>query len=229
MNSFDMQPLFQDRRDAGRTLAAALLTGSKTLRDPVVLALPRGGVPVAFEVADQLRAPLDVCIVQRLEVPGRAGVPMGAIGSGPVLVLLQSAIDEFQVPEKEIVRVARKQMLALIRRERAYRGERQALCLSDRTVILVDDGLTSSTVPAAAIAAIRARSPKRIVIAAPVACADTHRELRGLVDDLVCLEVPRPFHKVQNWYREFPTVSDLEVRRLHREAAGRARAWPYLH
>jgi putative phosphoribosyl transferase len=224
-----MQPLFQDRRDAGRALASALLAESSIVNEPVVLGLPRGGVPVAFEVAEQFRAPLDVCIVERLEVPGSSGVMMGAVASERVLVLLRSVIDKFQVPEKEIARVARKQTLAVARRERAYRGERQAVSLTGRTVIIVDDGVASVTVPLTAIAAVRARSPERIVIATPVACAESRRDLGGLVDDLVCLEVPTPFHNVQTWYRDFPDVSDLDVRRLHAEAVQRAQHWSFPH
>src|SRR4051812_1940714 len=142
-----MSPLFHDRRDAGRALAATLLTESNITAEPVVLALPRGGVPVAFEVAGRFRAPLDVCIVQRLEVPGSAGVVMGALASERVLVLLGSVIDELGVAEKDIARVVRRQARELSRRERAYRGEQAAVSLAGRTVILVDDGLASLAAP----------------------------------------------------------------------------------
>jgi len=224
-----MSTQFQDRRAAGRALGAALLAKSNIIHEPVVLALPRGGVPVAFEVAGQFRAPLDVCIVQRLEVPGRSGVVMGAVASERVLVLLPSVIDKFQVPEKDITRTARKQTLALVRRERAYRGDREAVPLAGRTVILVDDGLASVTTPVTAIAAIRARLPERLVLAMPVACAESYRDLRGLVDELVCLEMPTPFHGVQTWYRDFSDVSDLDVRRLHAQAGERRQNWSFPH
>jgi putative phosphoribosyl transferase len=224
-----MPPLFQDRRDAGRALAATLLAEANIVDDPVVLALPRGGVPVAFEVAALLRAPLDVCIVRRLEVPGQSGIVMGAVASERVLILLRSVIDEFQIPEKQISRTARKQTLALVRRERAYRGEREAVSLAGRTVILVDDGLASIALPVTAIAAIRVRSPGRLVVATPVASAESYRDLRGMVDDLVCLEMPTPFHAVQTWYREFPEVSDLDVRKLHARAAERTEHRSFLH
>jgi predicted phosphoribosyltransferase len=146
-----------------------------------------------------------------------------------VLVLLRSVIDEFKVPDREVTRIARKQTLALIRRERAYRGERDAISLVGRTVILVDDGLSSVTMPLTAIAAIRARAPERLVIATPVARAESQRDLRGLVDDFVCLEVPTPFHNVRTWYRDFPAVSDLDVRRLHAQSVARTQHWFFLH
>ncbi|HYP77682.1 MAG TPA: phosphoribosyltransferase family protein [Polyangiaceae bacterium] len=224
-----MPALFQDRGDAGRALAATLLTQSTITDEPVVLALPRGGVPVAFEVAARFRAPLDVCIVEQLEVPGSSGAVMGAVASERVLVLSRSVIDEFQVPEKQIVRVVKRQMLALDRRERAYRGERAPISVAGRTVILVDDGLASVAGPLTAIAAIRARSPARVVVAMPVASSHSYCTLRGLVDDLVCLEMPSPFERVQSCYGEYPEVSDLDVRRLHARAAERARHWSFPH
>jgi putative phosphoribosyl transferase len=224
-----MSALFQDRRDAGRTLAAALFARSNIVHEPVVLGLPRGGVPVAFEVAEKFRASLDVCTVQRLEVPGKSGVVMGAVASESVLILLRSVIDEFQVSEKEVTRAARKQILTLFRRERAYRGERNAVSLAGRTVILVDDGLASMAVAVPAIAAIRARSAARIVVAMPVACPESHRHLQGLVDELVCLETPTPFREVKTWYRDFPEVSDLDVRRLHARAVQQTQHWSFPH
>jgi putative phosphoribosyl transferase len=224
-----MHHKFWDRREAGRALATTLLTQSSITAEPVVLALPRGGVPVAFEVAAQFRAPLDVCLVERLEVPGNEGVVMGAIASERVLVLLRSVIDEFQVPEREISRVVKKRMLALSRREKAYRGERPPVSISGRTVILVDDGLATVDAAVTAIAAIRARMPEKLLVATPVACAESYQCLLGLVDELVCLEVPTPFHEVQTWYREFPVVSDLEVRRLHAEASYRSEHRSFSH
>ncbi len=224
-----MTTLFRDRRDAGRALAATLLTESTVTSEPVVLALPRGGVPVAFEVANRFRAPLDVCIVQRLEVPGSAGVVMGAIASEQVLVLLGSVIHALQVSEKEVTRVVRKQAREVSRRERAYRGERSAVSLAGRTVILVDDGLASLATPITAIAAIRARLPERLVFATPVASTECYCGLQGLVDDLVCLELPVPFHSVGKWYGDFSNVSDLDVRRLHGDAVERSRHWSFPH
>jgi putative phosphoribosyl transferase len=220
--------MFQDRYDAGRALASALLTNTNISTEPVVLALPRGGVPVAFEVAARFRAPLDVCIVQRLEVPC-SGVAMGAVASERVLVLQRSVIEEFRVPEEDVLRVVKKQLLTLNRREKAYRGERTPTPITGRTVILVDDGLASVAAPMTAIAAIRARMPERLVVATPVACAESYQSLLGLVDDLVCLEVPTPFHGVHHWYRHFPVVSDLDVRRLHAEACHRAQNWLFPH
>ena len=224
-----MHTLFRDRREAGRVLGASLLTRTTITTQPVVLALPRGGVPVAFEVAEQFRAPFDVCLVQSLEVPGNAGVIMGAVGSDDVLVLLRSVIDEFQVAEKDVSRAVKRQLLALKRRERAYREDRSPTSITGRTVILVDDGLASVAAPITAIAAVRARMPGRLLLAAPVARAESYECLLGLVDELVCLEVPTRFHAVHACYQHFPEVSDLDVRRLHAEASHRSQHWPFPH
>jgi len=214
-----MTHLFCDRREAGRKLAASLLAQFDFSSEPVVLALPRGGVPVAFEVASAFNAPLDVCLTQQLEVPGHGGLCMGAVASGHVLVLQRAVIERFQIPEKLITRAVRREVKELDQRERAYRGERAATSLVDRTVILVDDGLAGVTAPVAAIKAIRARRAARLIFAMPVASRDSCTHLLGLVDDLVCLATPTPFQTVATWYREFPHVSDLDVRRMHGEAA----------
>ncbi|HET7544709.1 MAG TPA: hypothetical protein VFK05_32795 [Polyangiaceae bacterium] len=224
-----MTHLFSDRRDAGRTLAATLLVKHVFPSEPVVLALPRGGVPVAFEVAEAFKAPLDVCMTQSLEVPGHSGLSMGAVASGQVLVLQQAVIERFQIPEKVITRAVRREARELGRRERAYRGECAPIPLADRTVILVDDGLVSVAAAVAAITAIRARRATRLVLAMPVASRDCCARLLALVDELVCLATPTPFQTVATWYREFPQVSDLDVRLLHGEARHRAQHWSFPH
>jgi putative phosphoribosyl transferase len=210
-------------------LAATLLVRLELESEPVVLALPRGGVPVAFEVANAFKAPLDICLTQSLEVPGGSGLSMGALASGPVLVLQQAVIERFQIPEKVIARTVRREAHALGQRERAYRGERPAISLVDRTVILVDDGLVGVSSAVAAISAVRARRARRLILAMPVASRDACAYLCGLVDELVCLASPTPFQTVATWYQEFPQISDLDVRRLHGEAEQRAQHWSFPH
>ncbi len=224
-----MKPLFQDRRDAGRVLASKLLSETTVSENAIVLALPRGGVPVAYEVASGLRAQLDICVVRRLEVPGQNGVVMGALASDRVLVILQPVIDEFSVSEQELTQVVRKQARELVRREKAYRGESEGLSLRGRTVILVDDGLAACGRLTTAIAAIRVRMPQRLIVALPVATAQSYAELLRMADEVVCLELPQPFHTVGTWYADFSEVSDLDVRRLHAAAVSCAPRRPTLN
>jgi putative phosphoribosyl transferase len=209
-----MKPLFRDRRDAGRALAAALrpkVAGA----EPVILAVPRGGVPVAFEVATSLRAPLDVCIVRSIEVPKNDGVRMGAVASGRVLILEQKIVDAFSVSEKDLLRSIRKQALQISRCEKAYRGEDPALSVTGRSVILIDDGIAGTNSLVTTVAAVRARMPARIVVATPVASEPSYGQLSRMVEDVVCLDIPMPFHGVGACYADFSEVSDLDVRRLH--------------
>lgn len=213
-----MKPLFRDRQEAGRALASSLRARTTVLTEPVVLALPRGGVPVAFEVARSLRAPLDVCVVRRLEVPGSDGIVMGALASDGVLVLDQKTIDAFEVSSYDLTRVVRKQARELTRREKAYRGEFAAIPVAGRTAILIDDGIAATSALTTAISAIRARRPERLIVASPVAAESSYWQLLGLVDDAICLEIPTPLHAVSSWYAEFSEVSDLDVRQLHAQA-----------
>lgn len=210
--------LFQDRQDAGRRLAERL-SGYAGQPNVVVLALPRGGVPVAAEVARALGAPLDVFLVRKLGVPGHEELAMGAVASGGVRVLNHDVLDHVAVPAEAIERVTATQQQELRRRERAYRDDRPAPEVRGRTVILVDDGLATGTTMRAAVAALRQQQPARLVVAVPVAAVETCRELRTEVDEIVCLLTPEPFYAVGLWYEDFSQTTDDEVRALLRAAA----------
>jgi predicted phosphoribosyltransferase len=208
-----MHARFRDRRDAGRQLAA-LLAEYAGRPDTLVLALPRGGVPVAFEVAAALRAPLDIFLVRKVGVPGHEELAMGAIASGGLRVLNQDIIADQGVPPEVVDAVSRAELRELERRERAYRGARPPPDLSGRAVILVDDGLATGATMMAAVAALRGRGPAQIVIAVPVAPRATLDAFRRRVDAVVCALVPRQFEAVGEWYDDFSQTSDDEVRRL---------------
>lgn len=210
---------FEDRRHAGRILGALLLDRI-ALSNPLVLGLPRGGVPVAFEVGRALNAELDVFLVRKLGVPGHEELAMGAIASGGARVLNEHVIRELRIPEQAIEATAAAEALELDRRERQYRGDRPALDIAGRDVILVDDGLATGASMRAAAVAVRARGPHRLVIAVPVAARDTYTELQPLADDIVCAARPEPFFSVGSWYHNFEATSDAEVRSLLAE--GRA-------
>jgi putative phosphoribosyl transferase len=208
---------FADRAAAGRILASKLLHYSKRL-DVVVLALPRGGVPVGYEVARALRAPLDVFIVRKLGVPGHEELAMGAIASGGVRVINTDVTEPLRIPTKIIERVEASEKQELERRERLYRRDREPLAVDHCTVILVDDGLaTGSTMRAAAIA-VRKRHPGRVVVAVPVAARGSCEEFRLEVEETVCAFTPQPFHGVGMWYENFTQVEDDEVRDLLEKA-----------
>lgn len=213
------QPLFADRRDAGRQLAAAL-ADQAARPDAIVLGLPRGGVPVAFEVAQALRLPLDIFLVRKLGVPGHEEYAMGAIASGGVRVLHDDVVRALRLPVAAIAEVAAREQRELERREAAYREGRPAPVLAGRTVLLVDDGLATGASMEAALEAVRQQAPAHVVVAVPVGPADTCRRLRALADDLVCVATPEPFDAVGYWYRAFPQTSDDEVRELLAAAAG---------
>ncbi|TMI04714.1 MAG: phosphoribosyltransferase [Betaproteobacteria bacterium] len=209
--------LFADRRDAGRVLAG-LLTKYANRDDVLVLALPRGGVPVAFEVAHALRAPLDVFIVRKLGVPGQDELAMGAIATGGVRVLNEDVVDALGLSAKVIDAVAAREEKELERRERIYRGARTPPEVRERTVILVDDGLATGSTMRAAVAALRKQRPARIVVAVPVAAPETCEEFKTEVDETVCAATPRMFNGVGRWYEDFSQTSDGEVHELLAQA-----------
>ena len=205
--------VFKDRREAGAVLAAQL-DKYKDRDDVVVLALPRGGVPVAYEVARALRAPLDVFLVRKLGLPGHAELAMGAIASGGVRVLNNDVVDWYGIPPSVIDQVALDEQAELERRERAYRGDRGFLDQRNRTVLLIDDGLATGSSMKAAVLAVRANGPTRIVVAVPVGAPDTCRDLANVADEVVCTRTPEPFSAVGLWYRDFSQTTDAEVREL---------------
>jgi len=204
---------FRDRAHAGQLLAAELEEYSGR-DDLVVLALPRGGVPVAFEVARGLGAPLDVFPVRKLGVPGHEELAVGAIGPGGVRVTNPLVVAEAQISEDQLDAIAELESRELLRQERLYRGERPPLELQGRTVILVDDGLATGASMRAAAVAAAAQEPREVVVAVPVAAESTVRELRQEVDRVVCLLTPPRFLAVGAWYEDFGPVDDDEVRRL---------------
>lgn len=204
---------FRDRREAGRILADRLKTYSNR-PDVVVLALPRGGVPVAFEVARALNAPLNVFLVRKLGVPNYPELAMGAIASGGVRVLNKDVVDYLRIPDEVIETVASNEEKELARRERAYRDCAEAPDVRGRTVLLIDDGLATGSSMRAAVAALRQLQPARIVVAVPVASPATCDEFRSDVDEIVCAETPEPFRAVGLWYQDFSQTTDDEVRDL---------------
>ncbi len=210
--------LFRDRTDAGRQLAAKL-RGYAGRPDVLVLALPRGGVPVAYEVARALHAPLDVFLVRKLGLPGHEELAMGAIASGGVRVLNEDVVQTLRIPEEVIAEVVADELRELQRRERMYRDDRPPPNVRGRTVILIDDGLATGSTMRAAVAALRRQGPARVVVAVPVAAPSTCEEMAGEVDDLVCARTPEPFRAVGLWYDDFSQTSDDEVYYLLEEAA----------
>lgn len=214
---------FRDRSDAGRRLAMHVL-GYGSAPDVVVLGLPRGGVPVAYEVARALRAPLDVFTVRKLGVPGHEELAMGAIAPGGAMVLNEEIVEALMIEPDVILEVATAQGRELARREASYRGDAPALPLTGRTVLLVDDGLATGASMRAAVTAVREVGPRAVVVAVPVGARETCDSLRELADDVICAESPSPFHAVGLWYEDFSQTSDEEVRQLLR--AGRTLVKP---
>src|SRR5712691_11624535 len=202
---------FRDRREAGRLLAAQL-SAYANRPDVLVLALPRGGVPVAAEVAGALGAPLDVFVVRKLGVPGHEEFALGAIATGGVRVLNEDVVRALQIPDHVIDAVAAREQEELARRERVYRGDRPPLDVRGRTVILVDDGLDTAATMHAAIRALRQQQPARIVVAVPTASPEACAELKTEVDDVICATTPDPFYAVGLWYEDFSQTTDAAVR-----------------
>jgi putative phosphoribosyl transferase len=211
---------FLDRREAGRQLAEALKAWAAN-PDVVVLGLPRGGLPVAYEVALRLGTPLDVFIVRKLGVEGHEELAMGAIASGGVRVLNRSVIDAFHIPNESVERVTQRESAELARREHAYRGDAPLRDLDGRVVVLVDDGLATGSTMLAAVAAARTQNPHRIVVGVPVASEEAREALRHEADDCVCVLCPEPFYGVGIWYEDFRQTSDQEVQQLLQAAARR--------
>jgi putative phosphoribosyl transferase len=204
---------FRDRRDAGRSLAAKLRAYAGR-RDVLVLALPRGGVPVAHEVARALRAPLDLAIVRKLGVPGREELALGAIGTGGVTVLNDDVIEALQIDRPTIDEIIARERVELERRRLAYGNDRVLRDLRGATLVVVDDGLATGASMLAAVTALRVHEPARIVVAIPVAAMETCNLVRRAADELVCCWTPVPFGGVGAWYENFPQLKDADVRRL---------------
>lgn len=208
---------YRDRHHAGAELATRL-EQFRGRDDVVVLALPRGGVPVAVEVARALDAPLDIFLVRKLGVPGHRELAMGAIASGGVRVLNEEVVRWYRIPEAVIDETARAEQAELERRERAYRDGRSPVPIQDRVVLLIDDGLATGSSMRAAVQAARTQHPARIVVAVPVGAPDTCRDFADVADEIVCARTPERFSAVGEWYRDFSQTTDEEVRALLQHA-----------
>lgn len=204
---------FHDRADAGRQLAAKL-AAYVNRPEVLVLGLPRGGIPVAAEVARSLHALLDVCLVRKLGVPGHSELAMGAIASDGVPVLNNDIINWLEISDQTIRVVTAQELRELRRRDRAYRGNRPPPTISDRIIILVDDGIATSATIRAAISVIKPHHPAKLVIAVPVAPQEICKQLQTEVDEVVCLMTPEPFYAIGLWYEDFSQLTDAEVRAL---------------
>ena len=214
-----MDRVFADRRHAGRELAAALAANPDFRRlDAVVLALPRGGVPVAFEIAAALDAPLGVFVVRKLGVPGHRELALGAIASGGIRILNDDVVRQLSIAEETIAEVAAQELKELQRRERLYHGVHPLPPIAGHSAVLVDDGLATGATMRAAIQAVRLHKPTRVTVAVPVAAPDTCLEIRDEADDVVCLTTPERFQAVGSWYRVFDQTGDEEVQMLLKEA-----------
>jgi putative phosphoribosyl transferase len=210
--------LFKDRADAGRKLAQEL-PGYGGRTDVIVLGLPRGGVPVAFEVAKALKAPLDIFLVRKLGAPGQKELAMGAIAPGGVRVLNHDVVQALNISDEIIETIAAEEQQELERREQAYRGDRPKPDVRGHTLILVDDGLATGASMRAAVIALRGQEPARIIVAVPTAAPETCEALKGEVDEIVCVATPQPFLGIGASYEEFSQMTDEEVRELIEQAS----------
>ena len=217
MNYNGMIHRFRDRAEAGRLLASELVryVGHSEV---LILALPRGGVPVAFEIARALHAPLDVFLVRKLGVPGREELAMGAVATGNVRILQSDVIEAFGIPQSIIEAVTAEELTEIARRERVYRGDRPSPEVRARTIVLVDDGLATGSTMRAAVAALKQQHPERITVAVPVAARGVCEEFEREVDEIICLRTPTSFYAVGLWYERFPQLTDEEVREFLRKA-----------
>ena len=215
----DISHRFRDRSEAGRYLGEELRQRGYTAGvDLIVLALPRGGVPVGYEVSRALNAPLDVFVVRKVGVPGHEELAMGAVASGGVNVVNEDVLDMLRIPRAMFQVVALKELQEVERREKEYRGDKARPDLKGKTVILVDDGLATGSTMLAAVRAVRLAGAERIVVAVPVAAEQTCDAFRQEVDDVICAITPEPFHAVGIWYEDFSQTSDEEVRELLRKS-----------
>ena len=208
-----MKGLYRDRSEAGRLLAARM-TKHANRNDVIVLALPRGGVPVAYEVAHAIHAPLDVFIVRKLGVPGHEELAMGAVASGGVQVINEQVVQQLSLSQEQIDQAAARELREIERREQSYRGDRPHPELQGKVVILIDDGLATGATMLAAVRAVRLQDPSRIVVAVPVASAETCEMIRPEVEEIVCVATPEPFYAVGLWYEDFSQTTDEEVHDL---------------
>jgi putative phosphoribosyl transferase len=213
--------IYRDRTEAGQILATHVVPVVSDSK-PLVLALPRGGVPVAFEVARALHAELDVFLVRKLGLPGHEELAIGAIASGGVRVLNRELIEELHISEDLINRVTAVEEEELKRREHLYRQNRPPVAVSGRTLIVIDDGLATGASMMAGIRALRPQNPRRIIVAVPVAAAETCNEFRAEADEIICPATPEPFGAVGAWYVDFSQTTDTEVRKLLEQAAREA-------
>lgn len=209
---------FNDRTDAGKRLAERLSEYANR-EDVLILALPRGGVPVAFEVAKELNLKMDIFIVRKLGVPGNEELAMGAIASGNIRVLNEDVIRSFRIPQTEIDESTANELRELERRERIYRKNRLMPKISGSTVILIDDGLATGATMRAAVAAVKTKNPAKVIIAVPVAAPDTCNDFGSEVDEVICVATPEPFYGVGAWYEDFSQTTDKEVCELLDRAA----------
>jgi putative phosphoribosyl transferase len=217
-SNVDTAQIYRDRAEAGQILAQHVIAKMSD-PNPLVLALPRGGVPVAFEVARALHAELDIFLVRKLGLPGHEELAIGAIATGGVRVLNHELIKELQLTEGLIDRITATEQRELERREHIYRENRPPLVVRERTVILIDDGLATGASMMAAVRALRPQHPERIIVAVPVAAAETCQQFRAEADDVICPATPEPFGAVGAWYHDFAQTSDNEVRKLLELAA----------
>ena len=219
MNRFRNR-IFRNRAEAGALLAAQLLHYARDLNG-LVLALPRGGVPVAAEIARLLELPLEICLVRKLGLPEQPELAMGAIASDGIMVLNSQVIRQFKISRQTLLQVARQEHQELERRRQIYQADRPVVALQDRIVILVDDGIATSSTLRAAIALINRQHPQRIVVAAPVASPDSCELIQKLVQEVVCLTKPDSLNSIGQWYEDFSQTSDQEVCQLLAEATER--------
>jgi len=214
-----MSTRFRDRTEAGKLLAKKLLSHANC-PEGLVLGLPRGGVPVAWEVAKTLNLPLDICLVRKLGVPGQPELAMGAIASGGVCVLNEDVVNGWGISRQMLDRVTTEELKELQRRDQVYRGDRPAPVIQDRTVILVDDGIATGSTMRAAIAVLRQQNPSKLVVAIPVAPLIAIAVLRTEVDEVVCVATPEPFHAIGLWYEDFSQTTDEDVCQLLQPPTG---------